>query len=851
MKKKKNLRGLTFVLTTILLIGVTTMAICLVAAAAYIKFYISPTIDIDLDDFSLNLTSFVYYIDPDTGEEVRLEELHGSENRVWVDYEEIPQQLIDAYVSIEDARFMKHNGVDWTRTIGAAINYVVKIRDNFGGGSTITQQLIKNLTGDDETSVKRKIQEIMRALELEKKYEKEDILEFYLNTIYLGQNANGVKAAATAYFGKELSQLTLEECAALASLPKNPYKYDPLRFPENNKERRQVVLKMMLENEKISQEQFDTAKLAEVSTENGARIQDTSEQSYFVDEVIMSVVEDLMEQKGYSKAVASQMVYTGGLKIVTTINPKVQAIVDSVFTNEENLPGVLGKDGKMPQASIVVTDPYTGYVVAMYGGRGEKEGKLVLNRATRTKRAPGSSIKPLTVYAPAFEYGVITPNMVMDDAPVNFEIRDSGWPKNYYNYYRGQTTMMKAVEISNNPIPVRILQELGTDKAFNFAHVNLGLKSLVESRSTTNTKGKTTIKTDIDYSPLAMGGLTDGVTVMEMAAAYSAFTNNGIYTEPVVYTKIYDSNGELFLDNTPESHVAMSEKTATYTLEVLKNVVTGSEGTGKQAALKGIEVGAKTGTTNDDKDRWFVGITPYYSAVVWFGYDTPQAIKGVGSTNPALAIWRQVMTPLHDPLENRSFNQSVALKSVGVCADSGFLPTEYCQSDIRGSRVVSIKVASEDMPTKSCPYHVPTQIDGTTGMLSNEFCPIDGLKTIGVLDLKRSFSRPGVVLSDQSYVLYHAPTDGGYAPAGSFPVCDVHNVENDANKVPEPEEPTDPEVPPDGGNSGDGTGEGGGDTGTGDGDQETPPATSPETPPPHIPPISGTVPDNKVRSPFQ
>lgn len=852
-----------FVLTTLLLIGVTTMAICLVAGAAYIKFYISPSIDIDLDDFRLNFTSFVYYTDRETGQEVRFEELHGNENRVWVDYEDIPKQLIDAYISIEDSRFEKHNGVDWKRTIGAAINYVVKIRDNFGGGSTITQQLIKNITGDDDQSVKRKIQEVMRALELEKKYEKEDIIELYLNTIYLGQNAYGVKAAAVAYFGKELDQLTLEECAAMAALPKNPYKYDIQRFPDNNKERRTTVLKEMFDNGKITKEQQDAANLAIVSTENGVRIQDASEQSYFVDEVIMSVVEDLMSEKGYSKAVASQLVYTGGLKIMTTIDPKVQAIVDSVFANEDNLPGVLGKDGKMPQASMVISDPYTGQVVALYGGRGVKEGKLVLNRATRTKRAPGSAIKPLTVYAPAFEYGVITPNMVMADAPVNFELRESGWPKNYYNYYRGQMTMMKAVEVSNNPIPVQILQKMGTEKAFNFAHVNLGLKSLVEKRTTTNTKGQTTMKTDIDYSPLAMGGLTDGVTVQEMAGAYSAFTNNGVYNEPVVYTMVYDSDGNVLLDNTPESHVAMSEKTATYTLEVLKNVVTGSEGTGKQAALKGIEVGAKTGTTNDDKDRWFVGITPYYSAVVWFGYDTPQAIKGVGSTNPALAIWKQVMVPLHEPLENRKFVQNVELKSVGVCADSGLLPTEYCQGDIRGSRVVSVKIASDDTPKEYCPYHVATQIDGTTGMLANDFCPTADLKTIGGLNLERSFARSGVVIGDQKYVLPHSPSDGGYAPAGSFPNCDVHNAENDGNKPPEPEVPevpTEPErpiLPP----YDDGTGEGG-NTGEGDNTEnensnagdttnpETPP-TVPENPPTHTPPVTGGLPGSTKRTPFQ
>ena len=836
---------------TLVLIGITTATICIAAGAAYVKYYISPTIDINLDDFRLNFTSFIYYVDKDTGEEIKFEELYGSENRIWVDYEDIPQTLIDAYVSVEDSRFYEHNGVDWKRTIGAIINYVVPIRDNFGGGSTITQQLIKNLTGDDETSVKRKAQEIMRALELESKYDKDEILELYLNTIYLGQGANGVKAAAKVYFGKELDELTLTECAAIAGISKNPYKYDIIRFPEFNKERRATVLMTMRDNEKITESEFQAALKEEVSTENSEKLQSAGkEQSYFVDEVIMSVQEDLMEQKGYSKALANQLLYTGGLKIVTTIDPEIQAKMDAVFIDEDNLPGILGSDGTMPQASMVITDPYTGHVVALYGGRGEKEGKLVLNRATRTTRSPGSSIKPLTVYAPAIEYGVITPATAMTDAPKNFEVRETGWPKNYYNYYRGQMNMMKAIEISNNPIPVEILQKMGVEKSFEFANVNLGLKSLVKERTKTDTKGNTKILSDVDYSPLAMGGLTDGVTVMEMCGAYSAFTNNGIYTEPIVYTKVYDSNGNVILDNTPESHVAMSDKTATYMLDMLTNVVTGPEGTGKKAAIKGIETAAKTGTTNDDKDRWFVGFTPYYTGVVWFGYDIPQAIKGVDSANPALVIWEKVMSVVHEPLPNRDFVRSVEMSSVAVCQDSGLLPNEWCSNELRGSRVVNVRLASEDKPTETCPYHVPVKIDNTTKHLANQYCPEEEIVEIGILAINRTFDNPGVVLRDQEFVLQYVdpetiqtpdpsllnPADvsnqvndlkniylnmitlgeGAYPAQGGIGDCAEHNIDNNANKptwkdffekwpffewpwgntAPDPEDPNMPELDP-------------------------------------------------------
>jgi len=819
---KSILKKIGFTLLTLVLIGITTATICLVAGAAYVKYYISPTIDINLDDFRLNFTSFVYYVDKETGEEIKFEELHGSENRVWVDYEDIPQTLIDAYISVEDSRFYEHDGVDWKRTIGAMINYIIPIRDNFGGGSTITQQLIKNLTGDNETSVKRKVQEIMRALELEAKYDKDEILELYLNTIYLGQGANGVKAAAKVYFGKELDELSLVECAAIAGISKNPYKYDIIRFPEFNEERRATVLMTMRDNLKITEEEYQKALKTDVSTENSEKLQNANiEQSYFVDEVIMSVKEDLMEEKGYSEALASQLLYTGGLKIVTTLDPDVQAKMDAVFIDEDNLPGILGSDGTMPQASMVITDPYTGHVVAMYGGRGEKEGKLVLNRATRTKRSPGSSIKPLTVYAPAIEYGVITPATVMTDAPKNFEVRETGWPKNYYNYYRGQMNMMKAIEISNNPIPVEILQKMGVEKSFEFANVNLGLESLVKERTKTDTKGNTKVLSDVDYSPLAMGGLTDGVTVKEMCGAYSAFTNNGIYTEPIVYTKVYDSNGNIILDNTPESHVAMSDKTATYMLEMLTNVVTGPEGTGKKAAIKGIETAAKTGTTNDDKDRWFVGFTPYYTGVVWFGYDIPQAIKGVDA-NPALIIWEKVMSVVHEPLPNREFVRSVELSSVSVCQDSGLLPNEWCSNELRGSRVVNVKLANEDKPTETCPYHIPVKIDKTTNQLANQYCPEEEVQEIGILAINRVFANPGVALRDQQYVLQYvdpasvqAPTtapsigsilpgaenststvtdmsdiylnmitlgEGTYPAEGGVTGCAEHNADNNANK---------------------------------------------------------------------
>ncbi len=783
-KKKKRsfirsfLRFWGFFVLTVILIGATCASICGMAFAYYIDEYVSKDVDIDLESFRLNFTSFIYYIDKTTGQEVELQQLHGSENRVWADIEEIPQQLRDAFISVEDATFETHNGVNWKRTIGAAMNYVVKFRANFGGGSTITQQLIKNLTGDDETSVKRKIQEVMRALELEKKYSKDDILEMYLNTIYFGQSSYGVRQAAYTYFGKELDELTLAECASIAGITKNPYKYDLIRFPDYNAERRAVVLGEMLRYGKIDQRQYDAAMAEKVTANRGSEKGDSGHyQSYFVDAVIDSVISDLQTKKGYSSETAKLMLYTGGLKIISTIDMDIQAMMDEVFTDLDNFPGKLGSDGTMPQAAMVLMDPYTGEVKALYGGRGEKTGNRVLNRATMSKRQPGSSIKPLTVYGPAIEAGLITPITVIDDVPKDFTLRENGWPKNENNSYSGKTTVMRGIAQSLNTIAVDIVMRLGPEKSYDFAHNRLGMSTLVDSRTVTRKNGETEIQTDIAISPMALGGLTDGVRVIDMAAAYSAFTNDGYYTNPVLYTKVYNSNGELILDNTPQKTEAMASKTATYMVELLRYAV--SNGTGAQAALgHGIAVGGKTGTTTSNYDRWFAGITPYYTGVVWFGYDRQQEVTGV-STNPALYLWKQVMQRVHEELPARDFYTSTELVKCSYCLDSGLAPGEYCSRDPRGSRIATAYVAKEDVPKQKCTCHRLVKTCAETGLPANEYCNQETLvDSVRVYVDDRKFPTT-VYVSDSGACIYPSS------------ICTVHNAENDANIPPEPDPPED------------------------------------------------------------
>ena len=801
-RRFRPFRALGFLLLTIILVGLTTAAICGMIFAVYINKYVSNDVEIYLDSYRLNLTSFIYYKDPETNAEIELSSLHGMEDRVWVDLEDIPKQLQLAFISVEDNSFYTHQGVNWKRTIGATVNWTGLLNDFTGGGSTITQQLIKNLTDDKDTSVKRKLREIMRALELEQKYEKDDILEMYLNTIYFGQGAYGVQQAAKTYFNKELDELTLAECASIAGIVKNPYGYDLKRFPEKNAERRETVLYTMKEYGNISEKQYRKALAEDVQAYKDSGEDDGNDQSeyqsYFVDAVYWAVKEDLQTKLGYSESMAEQLLLTGGLRIITTLDPEIQAKMDAVFLDEDNFPGGLGNDGTYPQASMVLMDPYTGHVKALYGGRGEKEGDLVLNRATQTQRSPGSAIKPITVYSPALEYKIVTPITVVDDAPKDFLIRGdgTGWPWNESRSYSGRTTILNGIAKSYNTVAVDLIQKLGTDRSFNWATKNLGL-SLVTAMDRTLSDGSVKTYSDKDISPLSMGSLTKGVTVLEMTAAYSAFVNDGQYTTPILYTRVYDADGKILLDNEPVTTVAMSTKTRDYMIQLLSGVVT--TGTGRKAAIEGIEVGGKTGTTSADNDRWFAGVTPYYVGVVWFGFDTPQSLQKF-STNPALELWTRVMTSVLEDAEPANFTLSTEMNKVTYCLDCGRLATDLCANDARGSRIATAYLAAEDVPKRNCDCHVSVSLCQASGSIANEFCPLEGQTVVSLLNFQRTYpSSEPLTIGDQGYCMPYELTEEQIAQGlikpdpGTYLVCTTHT-----EPEPEPEfDPFDPFFPDD------------------------------------------------------
>ena len=602
--------------------------------AFYIKTCLTPELDVSLDDYKLNQSSTIWYTDS-AGEQHELISLTGKENRVWVNYEDIPKYMEQAVVSIEDKRFYDHKGVDWYRTSGAFVEMFVTMQNSYGG-STVTQQLIKNLTGQDEVTVQRKLNEIFGALELEKKYDKKEIMEWYLNAVYFGEGAYGVQTAAHTYFNKDVKDLTLAECAAIAGITNMPTYYDPFYSEQNNKERQETILKEMYNQGFISYDEYKDAASQELVFSRSAE-EETVQQvyTYYEEAVINEVIADLMKQKGLSESAARQLVFNGGYQIYSCFDPAIQACVDNVYTNMSQIPNLGGT--QQLQSAIVIMNPYDGEILALSGGVGTKSINFGLNRATQTKRSPGSSFKPIASYGPATELGYITPTTWVNDAP-NITLKGTTWyPKNDSNQNYGYVTILQALQYSLNTVAAQIVDKLGPETSYNFLINKLGMTSLTPA--------------DCDYAPMALGQLTNGITVREMAAAYCSFVNDGVFTYSRLYTLITDKEGNIVINNTPSNVQAFSANTAHVMTYLMENAV--NNGTGSEAKFYGMPVAGKTGTSGEYNDRWFVGCTPYYVAAVWTGYDIPARVNTGG--NPAAQLFRKVMQPAHEGLAYKSF----------------------------------------------------------------------------------------------------------------------------------------------------------------------------------------------------
>lgn len=690
---------LSRILITLVLIGVLCGCFCGIAFAMYVHIYINPSAQETAAEISkglgLNLNSFIYAKESDSDEYTLYETIKGKENREWVDSDKIPDTLKNAVVAIEDERFYKHHGVDWVRTIGAVKGWL--LGGTQYGGSTITQQLIKNITADNDYSVKRKVNEIFRAFALEKEIDDKDrILVMYLNTIYLGYNSYGVQTAAMQYFDKDVSQLDLAESAVLAGLTNNPSIYDVYNHPEKVKERQETILAQMLDQKMISQEEYEAAVAEELNYRPYEEYQQEikSTYSYFTDEVIKDVINDLMTEKGYSRLVAENMVYSGGLNIYATIDTKVQNALDEVWANADNFPNT-EKYGEIPQSAMVITDKQ-GNIVGIAGGRGEKTSSRGFSYASDARRQPGSSIKPLATYGPAMDAGIATPDTTVYDRALIQDEEGNPWPMNDGKYPTGRAmTVKEGMTRSLNTISAQLLKQLTPQKSYEFMTQQLGFK-LVDSR--TNEDG--TVQSDIDLAPLALGALTDGVTVREMAGGFSTFINDGVYGGTRTYTKVTDSEGNTIMENTPNTDKGFTNvRTAYYMLDCLQNVT--AHGTAYGIQLDGVETGGKTGTTTSNTDIWFCGITPKYSGAVWVGYEHNYRLDGLYGRNAA-EIWLAVMQKVHAGDSGLVFDSHPQdFEEVTYCMDTGLLASGACRA---AGRAATGRFWKDKVPTETCSH---------------------------------------------------------------------------------------------------------------------------------------------------
>ncbi|MGN0687127.1 MAG: transglycosylase domain-containing protein [Oscillospiraceae bacterium] len=717
--KKKKSRAMKNIGHALTIVGTTFSAmllvivvmVCIVATVltVYVLDFADNSYDANLRDVEMKYTSFVYAYDAN-GNEVVIKQLAADENRIWVDYEDMSPNIIDATTAVEDKRFYEHKGVDWQRTTSSLIRDVFNLSGAGQGGSTITQQLIKNITGDDEVTWERKLREIFRALSLEEKYTKIDIIESYLNRIWFGGMIYGVGAASEYYFGKSAADLTIAESAILAGMIRSPGSISPYADLARCKDRQLYALKSMYEQGLINTQEYESAcnekvrfarpvygdsfgYIDERTLDDEDILEEeifadleyeaykwngnyTVTQNWYVDAGIEQVINDYADEKGISYTSARNEVYNGGYRIYLNMDIEMQEELERKYRDPYTVldfyDPTMAKE-KLLQSAFVIMD-YSGTVLALAGGLGEKEGDSTFNRATQAKRAPGSTMKPIAVYSNAIEHNLITYSTMIPNLGIelpNWEDPDKPiiWPKNFGEKV-GDGKLYPAwyaVRHSTNTVAVRVAQMLTPQVCFNQVTQNLGLSTLVE--------------TDIDYSPIALGGLTQGAYLVEMCAAYQVFGNGGYYYEPMLYSKVVDSKGNTILEQDFYGTQALSSDSAWITNRMMKTVITDPYGTGQNAKLDNVEVIGKTGTSNDDSNLLFIGCTPDYVGALWVGRDNNDDIleKQVSGWRTIASIWKTVMVDVQDTSQILNFTPDSSVLERNYCTQTGRLATSKCK----------------------------------------------------------------------------------------------------------------------------------------------------------------------------
>lgn len=661
------------ILLTVLLVGAITGVVVIISIVAYIIDVANEPFSLDLRNAKKNITSSIY-VTNDDGTVTLDQNLYNTANRVWVDYNNIPKAMTDAVVSIEDKRFYDHKGVDWIRTSGAVLSLITGSADY--GGSTITQQLVKNVTENDDVSLNRKITEIFHALDLEKQYTKEEILEAYLNIVNFGSGCSGVQAAANLYFDKDINECSIAECAAIAGITQNPAVYNPLAYPENNKKRREVVIGEMYSQGRITQSEYEAAMKESATmtfvgySYNDDEDEDTT-QSWYNDMLFREVSESLQKNLNISESEAERKLYTEGLKIYSAMDPTAQSIAQ-----KKVLQWKTPKDKKLECGYIMMG--LDGRVLATIGSRKEKDGLFLFDRANGAYLQPGSTIKPIAVYAPAIEDKIVNFSSLISDTAIQDWAYDANGntvagPNNWYEGYRGNITVMTALEISSNAATVNLLNQIGMRESYNYATNKFKLAHLDPDQDSKN------------IVAMSMGGVHGGTTVREMTASYIPFCNGGTYYEPYTYYYVTDQDNNIILDQRDKrvSSRAISEETAAIMNRLLHQVVSDKEGIGYRAAVTGWDIIGKTGTTDNTYDNWFVGASPYAVAGIWQGHDIPASINQEEEGKNHI-LWSEIMTEYLKTKEHKDFSIPDTVIPQKFCRETGLLANSLCPDTVMG-----------------------------------------------------------------------------------------------------------------------------------------------------------------------
>ncbi|SES75851.1 penicillin-binding protein 1A [Natronincola peptidivorans] len=798
--KKKNIKKIILLLTVIIvLIGFIAAGAAIGIVAGIIK----DTEPIDASNIYDLLDQSSFILD---SEGQVLEKVQSTGYRDIVSYNQIPSHLVDAFIAIEDERFWNHSGLDLRRIFGVIwTNLRTGSRQ---GASTISQQLAKNIYLTHDQTYTRKIQDMYYGIQLEKQLSKQQILEAYLNTIYLGSGADGVQAAAQIYFSKDVSELTVAESALIAGIARNPLRFSPMIsiYKENVDEEKHYILddrdsivtiiyqdsfqprqRLVLNNMKrlgmINEATYEAALDEDIkSSLKPNRMVAEEFTSYFGDLIQSDVLKSLVN-KGYSREEASTMLHSGGLRIYSTMDPNLQRILDEEYAKQDNFKNPrtgevlleVGEDGNVqPQSAMVVLDHTSGEIKALVGGRGSTD-RRIYNRAINPRQA-GSAIKPIAVYTPAIDMG-FTAGTVIDDVPVYFDRGDPTrrYPTNFErNRYRGLITIRESVRHSSNVGAVVTIEQLGNyndNAAFNimFDYMQkMGISTVVTPDNPhIDSRGRTH---DATYST-ALGGMTYGVSPLDLTAAYGTLANEGVYTQPITFTKVTDRHGNLIIENTTERNRVVSPEVAYIMTDMLRTVVTSGTGTNANLSNRQIPVAGKTGTTNDAKDFWFVGYTPYYTAATWIGYDTNEKTLPGTSGSTAAPIWQSVMDRIHSELSAKNFQRPDNIIATNICRKSGKLPTEYCLEAPEGNTVISEIFIRGTQPTEYCDLHVMADIHVPTGKLATEYTPPWEIESRIFVDRPIPYypeEHGGIVPDDYAYDLpkeYYDPLeDGGSLP---------------------------------------------------------------------------------------